>query len=274
MRVNIFTFYHYIPDHYVANAVYRPMVIGQKVGPHPVLLSDESGDNITHDHSQAEMRGHYHVWKNSLSNYDFVGFQHYRRWLFLDQMPSTVHHRIFLSLRRLALRDPHSNDFSLDEQIFREYQAAVQGLSEADFAAIRDTIARYDIVTVKPWKFSVADQYKSLHVPQDWDTLVQILSKHSRFRSKPNYFDPGLQAFYGCNMFVMPATEFDAYMSFWHETMQEFMHLVKPQAEGYQSRLYGFLAERIFTLYLFQLRMERPGLRVLEVPKIVGPQKI
>jgi hypothetical protein len=74
-------------------------------------------------------------------------------------------------------------------------------------------------------------------------------------------------------MFVMRTDEFNDYMSFWHETIQEFARLVKPQPDGYQSRLYGFLSERIFTLYLYQLRMERPGLKVLEVPKIIGPQR-
>jgi hypothetical protein len=274
MRARIFTFYHYIPDFYVANDLYRPMVIGQKVGAHPVLLSDETGDNIAHENSHAEMRGHYHVWKNSLSNYDFVGFQHYRRWLFFDQMPSTVQQPLFQQIRRFCLRDPHFNDLSADETVFRQYMDIMQHLSVADLDAIRDTIGRYDIITVRPWKFSVADQYRQICYARDWDILIDILGKHSRFRSRPNYYDPELQAFYSCNMFVMSAAEFDAYMSFWHETMLEFSHLVKPYEDKYQSRVYGFIAERIFTLYLFQLRMERPNLRVLEVPKIVGPQKI
>ena len=97
---------------------------------------------------------------------------------------------------------------------------------------------------------------------------------YSHFRDRPNFIHPDIASFYGCNMFVMRASEFDAYMTFWHEAMQAFAARVKPHADPYQSRVYGFLAERIFSLYLYQIRMERPDLRVLEVPKIVGPQKL
>ncbi len=274
MRATIYTLYHYVPETYVANALYKPMVLGHSAGAHPALLSDDSGDNISQEESHCEMRGQYWVWKNALADCDYVGFQHYRRWLFFDQMPSASLPPIFLQIRRIYLSDPHANDLGADAAAFNIYTDAAQAHSEADLNAIRDTIGRYDIVTVRPWKFHVADQYKSLHVPEDWDTLMQVLAKHSYFRSRPNLLNPDLQAFYGCNMYVMRAEEFAAYMAFWHETIQEFAHLVKPHADAYQSRLYGFLSERIFTLYLYQQRMERPNLRVLEVPKIVGPQQL
>jgi len=273
MRAKIFTFYHYVPETYVANDLYRPMVLGHTIGSHPDLLSDEAGDNIAQEASHCEMRGQYHVWKNSLAGCDYVGFQHYRRWLFFDHMQAASANPLFTEIRRRYLSDPHVNDLGADEGAFKVYMDAAQALTAADLEAIRDTIERYDIVTVKPWRFPVGEQYRSLHVPQDWDTLMQILARHSHFRNKPNFLGGEINAFYGCNMYVMRASEFDAYMSFWHETIQEFARLVKPHADQYQSRLYGFLAERIFTLYLFQLRMERPDLRVLEVPKIVGPQK-
>ena len=275
MRVDIYTIYHFVPETYVANDLYKPMVLGKDVGAHPHLRFGRGrcGNNISTEESHCEMRGHYYVWKNALAGCDYVGFQHYRRWLFFDHMQSASPQPLFYQIRRNYLADPHANDLGADEAVFKIYMDAVRALGAADLDAIRDTIGRYDIVTVRPWKFSIADQYRSLHVPEDWDTLMQIIAKHSRFRGKSNFLDGNLQAFYGCNMYVMRASEFDDYMSFWHETIQEFAHLVKPHADQYQSRLYGFLAERIFTLYLYQLRMERPGLRVLEVPKIVGPQK-
>jgi len=273
MRADIFTVYHFVPETYVANDLYKPLVLGHKIGPHPVLLSDEGGDNISQEASYCEMRGHYYVWKNLLSGCDYVGFQHYRRWLFFDHMQAASQQPLFSFIRRKYLADPHSNDFSADQDTFKIYTDAAQALSAADLDAIRETIGHYDIVTVKPWKFSIGDQYRSIHVPQDWDTLMQIWAKHSRFRSKPNYLNPELQAFYSCNMFVMRAAVFNDYMSFWWELIQEFAKAVKPHADSYQSRLYGFVSERIFTLYLYQLRMERPDLRLLELPKIVGPQK-
>ena len=273
MRVDIFTLYHFIPATYVANDLYKPMVLGQNLGPHPALLSDEAGDNISQQASHCEMRGHYYIWKNALSGCDYVGFQHYRRWLFFDHMQSASRHPLFANIRRHYLSDPYISELNVDEAAFKTYMDAAQALSLADLQAIRDSIGRYDIITVRPIRVSIADQYRSSHVPEDWDVLMQILARHSRFRSKPIFLDTKLYAFYACNMYVMRASEFDAYMSFWHETIQEFAQLVKPHADPYQSRVYGFIAERIFSLYLYQLRMERPALRVLEVPKIVGPPR-
>lgn len=274
MRAKIYTLYHYVPDTYVANALYAPMVLGHSAGADPVLLADETGDNISQQASHCEMRGHYWVWKNALGQNDYVGFQHYRRWLFFDQMPAASRLPLMAHIRRTYLSDPHVNDLGADEQFFKIYTDAMQALDPADLSAICEAVGRYDIITVKPWKFHVANQYKSLHVPEDWDRLMDVLARHSYFRTRPNLIDPDLQAFYGCNMFVMRAEEFETYMAFWYEAIEEFAHLVKPHGDAYQSRVYGFLSERIFTLYLYQARMERPALRVLEVPKIVGPQRL
>ncbi len=274
MRAAIYTLYHYIPDSYVANDLYKPLVLGHRIGAHPALVSDEGGDNIAQLESYCEMRGQYWVWKNALADLDYVGFQHYRRWLFFDQMPSASLHPIFQQIRRTYLSDPQVNDLSADVDAFKIYTDAAQAHDAADLDAIRDTLGRYDIVTVKPWKFNIAEQYRGLHVASDWDVLIDVLAQHSYFRNRPNYIHAGLQAFYGCNMYVMRAAEFDAYMAFWHETMQAFAQRVPPHEDAYQSRVYGFLAERIFSLYLYQLRMERPDLRVLEVPKIVAPQRV
>jgi hypothetical protein len=271
MRARIFTVSHFVPGQYVANALYAPLITGQAVGPHPVLISDEHGDNISHEQSYGEMRGQYFVWKNLLLGYDYVGFQQYRRWLFFDQMPCASV-APFLQLRRIILGDGHMIELRLDEVAFRVYMGAMQSLSAADMDAIRQTIACYDIITVRPWRVPIGEQYKSMHIPADWDLLARLLPRHSRFRAGPSYLNFEIPSLYIGNMYVMRASEFHDYMCFWQEFMQEFTALVKPHADPYQSRLYGFISERLFTLYLYQLRMERPGLKVLELPFVKGPQ--
>jgi len=272
MRVKIFTMYHFVPEHYLANDLYAPLVMGRTIGHHPVLLSDEWGVNIAGEASYCEMRAQYYVWKNLLSAYDFVGFQHYRRFIFFDQMPSASHNQLLLQIRRACLRDANPIEIKVDAASFRAYQSTLQGLGAGDIDALREVIGRHDIITVRPWPCSLAEQYRTTHVAMDWDTLVQVLSQHSRFRSDPSHLELDLKMLYSCNMYVMSAAAFDEYMSFWHETMQKFSSLVKPHADPYQSRVYGFISERIFTLYLYQLRMERPQLRITALPYVTGPQ--
>jgi hypothetical protein len=272
MRIKIFTSYHFVPEHYIANELYAPLVMGHAIGHHPVLVSDQWGANIAGQASYCEMRGQYYVWKNLLSAYDYVGFQHYRRMIFFDQMPLAAHDPLLLQVRRAYLRDPLTIELKTDASFFQAYQDALQRLGQTDIEALRELIGSHDIITLRPWPCSLAEQYRSTHVPGDWDALVHILTQHPRFRGRPNHLDFDLKMLYSCNMYVMRAEEFDAYMSFWHETMREFTKLVKPHADPYQSRVYGFISERIFTLYLYQLRMERPQLRIIALPYVTGPQ--
>ena len=272
MRAKIFTTYHFVPENYLANELYASMVMGKTIGHHPTLLSDEWGNNIAGETSYCEMRGQYYVWKNLLSAYDFVGFQHYRRFIFFDQMPSASHNQLLLQIRQAYLRDSHAIEIKVDAPFFREYQNTLQRLPAPDIAALREYIGRHDIVTVRPWPCVLAEQYRTNHVAADWDVLVGVLARHSRFRGRPNHLDLALKLLYSCNMYVMSAAAFDAYMSFWHEAMQEFSNLVKPHTDPYQSRVYGFISERIFTLYLYQLRMERPQLKITALPYVTGPQ--
>jgi hypothetical protein len=272
MRVKIFTTCHFVPEHYLANDLYASLVMGHTIGHHPALLSDEWGVNIAGEASYCEMRGQYYVWKNLLSAYDFIGFQHYRRFIFFDQMPQASHNELLLQIRRAYLRDAHAIEIKVDAPFFREYQNTLQRLGPRDIDALREFVGRYDIITVRPWPCSLAEQYRTTHVAEDWDALADVLSRHSRFRGKSNHLELDLKMLYSCNMYVMSAAAFDDYMSFWHETMQEFSRLVKPHQDPYQSRVYGFISERIFTLYLYQLRMERPQLRITALPYVTGTQ--
>jgi hypothetical protein len=271
MRIKIFTTYHFVPDHYLVNDLYAALVMGQTIGPHPVLLSDEWGDNIASEPSYCEMRGQYYVWKNLLSAYDYVGFQHYRRFIFFDQMPSAADNPLLLQIRRTYLRDPSAIEIKADATFFQAYQDTLRGLGPGDIDALREVIGRYDIITVRPWPCPLADQYRQRHVAEDWDALVQVMSRQSLSSGRPNHLEFNLNMLYSCNMYVMRAAQFDAYMSFWHETMQEFAKLVKPHPDPYQSRVYGFMAERIFTLYFYQLQMSQPQLRIMALPYVTGP---
>jgi hypothetical protein len=49
-------------------------------------------------------------------------------------------------------------------------------------------------------------------------------------------------------MFVMRAELFAEYMTWWDAIMIKVAAAITPPAEGYQSRTFGFISERIFTL--------------------------
>ncbi len=265
MRARIFTLHHFIPDDYFANEVYAPLVAGQKLGPHPVLISDEHGDNISAEPAFTDMRGQYYVWKNLLAAYDYVGFQHYRRYIFFDQMPAVSQEPMFMPARRMYLRDPVRGEISVDDSVFNAYRSTLQTLDAANIASLIETIGSYDLIVIRPQRFPLGQQYAQYHSADHWNMLVRVLARHSRRLARPDYLDPDLVAFYGLNVYVMRAELFDDYMTFWHEAIREFAALVKPPADPYQARIYGFVSERIFCFYLYQLRLARPKLHMLEL---------
>jgi len=268
MRLKIFTVHHFMPTQWVANDIFAPFVTGMSTASNPALISDEGGDNIAHENSYGEMRAHYYVWKNLLSDYDYVGFQHYRRNFFFDQIPAASRDQLLTVLHRFVLQDHRLNFIDINPEAFGLYQRFFQQCDVTDIESIKGFVGRHDIIAVRPMHTLLKEQYAQGHVSADWDTLARLLPQHSRFQRIPQQFTFDLQALYVCNMFIMSAAEFNEYMTFWWEFMTAFAKEVKPHADPYQSRVYGFISERIFSFYLFQRRMELPTLRFAELPVI------
>lgn len=268
MRVKIFTIHHFVPDQWIIGDLFAPFVTGRSAGSHADIMSDNNGINIAQEQSYAEMRAHYYIWKNRLAGYDYVGFQHYRRLFFFDQMAAAAQDPLCTAIRNHFLREPHVF-IDLTPEMFHHYQTILRQCGAADIELIKDFIGRHDIITVRPICGPLGEQYAAFHLAGDWDALVRLLPQHSRFRSKPQFMSPDLKLLYTCNMFIMRASEFDEYMNFWHELITGFAREVKPHDDPYQRRVYGFMSERIFSLYVHQRRMEQPLLRFAEMPGIM-----
>jgi hypothetical protein len=269
MRARIFTIHHRIPQHYVTNMLMTPLVNGVRLGGHPELISDEHGLNIANKISYCEMCGQYYVWKNLLAGCDYVGFQHYRRYFFLDVPPLARRDELFAALRRYFLLNP-LNVLIDNQEVFHRYRSVLTTLDVDEIAAISRMIGQYDIIVARPWHYNVTirEQYVPAHRAEDWDAMVGLLSRHSIFRSRQNMISLDIRSFHFYNMYIMRASEFDAYMSFWHELMSGLEDIIRIPDDPYQKRVFAFLSERVFCLYFHQLRMERPDLRVLELPLI------
>lgn len=258
MRIRIFAVSHFIPEHYLKTELFCPFVMGW---PTPMGMPNDMVGARLDEQSYAEMRAHYWVWKNQLDNWDFIGFQHYRRlfyWPGLDLPEFDYQTRTFARSHSVVMMD-------VTQARLLIYQNSIVKL---DPKPIRDLIEANDIVTVRPWSWGIADQFKQAHPPEYWPELVRAMRELPYWRTHQRHVDFAQRGFYPCNMFIMSRVEFSNYMDFWWQVMQAFGSRVRPPRENYQARLYGFLAERIFSLYLPQRRAELSRLKVAEIPHL------
>lgn len=198
-------------------AIYEPLLVGSdfNVAEH-VSCKDNVGDNISRkNRSYCELTALYWMWKNS--NSDVLGLVHYRRFF-----PGLVgNHDLF----------------------------GILGAGE-----VRHYLSTHDILLIKEYqlhKESVYDQYKACHNEADMVAVREIIAKKC-----PDYNQAFQDVMLGSklvryNMFVANKTLVDEYCQWLFPLLFELEEVVSvSDYDGYQKRVYGFLAERLFTVWL------------------------
>ncbi len=176
-----------------------------------VSLRDSSGENISEKNpNYCELTALYWIWKNDRS--ELVGLEHYRRF-FCD----------LLTLKPLSL------------------------------AAIEEKLEKADVLlpTKMTFPYSIYEQYKICHIVSDLDCCREIIGEKS-----PEYlpsFDEVMNRKYGYmfNMFVMQGGGMRFYSEWLFPILFEAEERIDLTGrDRYQQRVFGFLAERLFQVWI------------------------
>ena len=237
--IQIFCFGHKeveygMPD----DALYTPLEVGAALREPVFNLRDNTGDNISAwNPLYAENTGTYWIWQNA-EGYKFLGQCQYRRRLQFEE------------------------DF--------------------DFDALFE---RYDLVTTVPLFMteSVRAQYNSCHNSDDLDMCRQVvIDLYPDYRDAwEEYIENGRYLFYS-NGYVMRSEDYRRYCEWlfsifaeyrkrklWdtvedirEEISRDMLSEKRSSARGlsYQAQVFGFLSERLFTLWA---RKNFPTTRIL-----------
>jgi len=196
--------------------------------------------------SYAEMRCHFDVWTNWPRERWWAGFHHYRR-AFLFPTVST-------ELVREVMRWPLASHFEVSQARFFEHLAS----PETDLMMYADVVCRV------PEMCGVGNLNWGCR-PQDWEIFAEAIRDQG--------YDLSIPYFLACNMFLMKWGLFDRYMQDWRRVFTEVEGSISPpDPPDYQHRVFGFLSERFFTLWLHRERCTNPSLRVLFLPVLFCPQ--
>ena len=227
------------------------------------------GSNIAHENNYSEVRHFYYVWKNLLSNLDYVGFGHYRRLIFLDPMP----------LDRLSAIAPHMAHFrtwaQADLQLAQveltraQLEEAIdmrRSFTEDDIRTVLRWLDRRDVVVPRMW--SVHDRpdlegqwMESGAPPEMWALMMQAFAEQEAFRPMPIH--PVKTAAFN-NSFMMRSEIFDRYMTALMAVIDRLKELMHGKPYYPFHRIWGYVAERALNYFLHAQLMKLPELELTQ----------
>lgn len=207
---------------------YEYIQVGAALHPQFCDLTDDTGDNISEKNPYyCELTAAYWIWKNDREN-DIVGLMHYRRYLTRNVCSSSQ--KWFLSTAKT-------------EKLLRKY----------DFIATKE---------IKGW-MSVKDLIADSVSEKDFLTLRGVIEE--KFSDYLPAFD---KVFKGsktrlCNICVCKKEQWDRYYSWLFAVFGELEPLIDMTGYSEQDkRLYGYLSERLMSVYFEKNECKVKGYRI------------
>lgn len=227
---------------------FYPIQVGAAISKNHIhdWLRDDTGDNISEkNRSFCELTAHYYCWKNQSA--DYYGFYHYRRYLSFAEKQSKAPYIIRKSPTKKLL---DKLGYNQDIGKFAE---------------------KYDIIVPRSEELfeRVYDHYKNSPHQRisDLDLVLKILlEKYPDYKDACEGFMSSTR-FYFCNMFIMKKDLFTDYCQWLFDILFEFEK--RSDKAGYtqqEMRVEGFLAERLFGIYLTKIKAE--GKKIREVQRV------
>lgn len=206
---------------------YIPIQVGASISEKKLgFIGDNTGDNISYkNRNYCELTALYWIWKNDIS--DEVGLVHYRRYF-------------------------SENIFSFGKVI--------------DSKKISKLLMEYDIIVPQRTimlKKTVRENYAEKHYISDLMICQDIISAIC-----PCYLDAFAKVlmshqYYAFNMFIMKRQIFELYMNWLFPILDLVESRVNVEEyDSYNQRVFGFLAERLFNVWL----QKNLNFRIKELP--------
>ena len=219
------------------SACYRPLFVGGKIASglkNEDFYQDNSGANISEKNSSfCELTGLYWAWKNGVfENNEYVGLVHYRRYF--------AGKALDLKKKQIA--------------------------SESELLTI---LEKYDVILPRKRNYfieSIYSHYQHAHHIEDLDlTRDVIIELQSEYLES---FDAVMQGrkLHLYNMFVMSSEKASEY---WHWLFSILFELEQridiTQYDNYQKRVFGFIAERLFNVWILYNQLNVKYLSVVNL---------
>ena len=219
-------------DIMATKAPYFPIHVGKELHKNISLgiTEDKTGDNISiKNASYCELTGLYWAWKN-LKGVDVIGLCHYRRYF-------DFHHQCkkYLPFTQFKTSQFNEIDLGIPQDMLDRISAG------------KVIVPRY-----KSYRVPLYADYCINHISDDFFKLKEVFNtepqEYKDAFSKIMYNNNKLMHY---NMFIMKWDEFDKYCSWLFNILNKVEKVTDiSNYTPVQKRIYGYMAERLFNVYL------------------------
>lgn len=227
--------------------MYMPLHVGKEGKQNLGYQGDNTGDNISDkNQSFCELTGLFWAWKNLKC--DYIGLCHYRRYFTVRSAGE-----------KILNKNKKLNLILTNEEVTKL-------LSEAEVIVPKKR--NYYIETI--WS-----HYKHAHKIKDLEETRNIISQ-----IYPEYlesFDKVMNQtkLHLYNMFIMDKNKFDDYCKWLFNIILKLEKNIDiSDYDSYQKRVFGFISERLFNVWLEKNKFPTKEVDVINLDKINWPDKI
>ncbi len=261
--LKIYVFYYEAKSAIQLGEMYIPIWAGKNNKPNVSgFTGDDTNENISHKNKYySELTGLYWVWKNTKS--DLVGSTHYRRYFTIVNAP------FLYKIKRLFFYPAGiwKKRYGLIYTSNLKYWKS-KILNEQQIEKIFETYEAIFPVRRK-LKYNIETHYKRYHNIDDLKKIEQIITEYS-----PEYLNTFNQVLQGNrmfanNMFILKWETFDRLMEWLFTILSNFeKESDLKDYEGYQERIFGFLSERLITVWVIHNNLNYKELPLVYFKKL------
>lgn len=224
--------------------IYLPIHVGKKGKEDLGCIGDDTGDNIsTKNPNYCELTGLYWAWKNL--DCEYIGLCHYRRYF--------AH-----KSKRSKLEDKRQSI-----------------LTKVDYEQL---LQQYDVILPKKRNYyieTVRSQYEHAHNKRDLDEVENIIKEKYPVYIKAFEKVMNSRKLYIYNMFAMKKSLFDEYCAWLFDILFTLENRIDiSDYDKYNARVFGFLSERLFNVWLEKKSLKVKTINVVFLEKINWIKKI
>jgi Domain of unknown function (DUF4422) len=222
-----------------------PIQAGAALHPALDMPGDDTGESISaRNDLYSELTAYYWVFKNAPRQTDMLGLCHYRRYL----IPTK--YRYFIS--------PRSYYYLPTTQ-----QALDKLLTPGLYDTMGQLLQTHDVIVPHPAyamqkrrkTYTVDEAYDIAHISSDWITTKNIvLEKHPDYRNSIELLGKQTKLIFN-NVMIASWQTWDDYLGWLFDILFEVEKRIELPKTGYQTRVFGFLAERLHNLYILHQQL-------------------